>query len=97
MYDWTLSFSGPKEITGKLPEDMRARLRVEMFCNKVTKALYSNRSDPVGMVDYEDKSAFILFLAEEFEELKESLNPDISCRSFFPRVIASSISGGCTT
>ena len=49
-----------------------------MFCDKVTKALYNNRSDPVGLADPKGKAAIAKLLAAEFEELKSRLGPDIS-------------------
>ena len=53
-----------------------------MFCDKVTKALYSNRSDPVGLADSKGKAAITKLLAAEFDELRLRLGPDISRTQF---------------
>jgi hypothetical protein len=49
-----------------------------MFCDKVTKALYSNYSDPVGLADPQGKAAITRLLAAGFDELKSKLGLDIS-------------------
>ena len=79
LYDWTLGPSGPKEPRFRLSTDLEARLLIEKFCNKVTKALYSNNSDSVGLIDDAERPALTTFLARDYEELKETLKPTISC------------------
>jgi len=49
-----------------------------MFCGKVTKALYSNQSDPVGLADSKGKAAITNLLAAEIDELRVRLGHDIS-------------------
>lgn len=44
----------------------------------MTKDLYSNASDPVGLVDDIQKSVLTRILAREFEELQENLKPNLS-------------------
>lgn len=78
VYDWTLEPSGADEINYHLPQEVQARLTIERFCNKVTKAFYSNRSDPVGLVDDSQRSSLTDFLARDLEDIEESLGPNLS-------------------
>ena len=61
---------------------METRLRIEMFCNKVTKVLYSNHLDPVGLADDQEKPALTLLLSQELQTLHDILKPNLSCMSF---------------
>ena len=81
VYDWTFNPSGLNEPSFKLPSDIERRLLIERFCNKVTKALYSNRLDPVGLIDDAQRSVLTSFLAREFEDLEERLATEMSCMS----------------
>ncbi|KAL9613159.1 MAG: hypothetical protein Q9167_002279 [Letrouitia subvulpina] len=78
VYDWTLEPSGADEINYHLPQEVQARLTIERFCNKVTKAFYSNRLDPVGLVDDSQRSSLTDFLARDLEDIEESLGPNLS-------------------
>jgi len=44
---------------------------VEKFSNKVTKALYSNHTDPVGLVKNNERSVLTGFLAREYDHLEQ--------------------------
>lgn len=81
MYDWTLNPSGLNEPSFKIPSDVERRLLIERFCNRVTKALYSNRLDPVGLMDDAQRSVLTAFLARDFEDLEERLATEMSCMS----------------
>ena len=81
VYDWTLQPSGLNEPSFRLPPDLERRLLIERFCNKVTKALYSNRLDPVGLIDDTQRSVLTTFLARDFEDIEEKLGTEISCMS----------------
>lgn len=81
VYDWTLSPSGLNEPSFRLPPDVERRLLIERFCNKVTKALYSNRLDSVGLIDDAQRSVLTTFLARDFEDIEEKLGTEISCMS----------------
>ncbi|KAF3387168.1 Regulatory protein LEU3 [Penicillium rolfsii] len=72
LYDWTLS-SDSLDPNFKLPADIRPRLEVEKFCDKITKALYSNRRDPVGLTTDQERHTMISFLSRDFDELEEQL------------------------
>ncbi|KAJ5174874.1 uncharacterized protein N7482_000751 [Penicillium canariense] len=72
LYDWTLS-SDSLDPNFKLPADIRPRLEIEKFCDKITKALYSNRRDPVGLTTDQERNTMISFLSRDFVELEEQL------------------------
>lgn len=67
----------------KLPADIRPRLEVEKFCDKITKALYSNRRDPVGLTTDQERHTMISFLSRDFDELEEQLKAQNDCNTTF--------------
>ncbi|KAJ5534558.1 hypothetical protein N7527_000812 [Penicillium freii] len=79
LYDWTLSSSDSLDPNFKLPEDIRPRLEIEKFCDRVTRALYTNRRDPVGLTSDHERSTMIAFLSRDFEELEEQLKSQNDC------------------
>ncbi len=79
FYDWTLGPSGAHESSFKLTDDVYGRLLIETFSNKVTKALYSNRLDPVGLVGDNERLVHTTFLAREYEDLEQKLQLDGFC------------------
>ena len=86
FYDWTLAPSGAHEPNFRLCDDVYGRLLIEKFSNKITKALYSNRLDPVGLVSDNERSVHTTFLAREYEDLEQKLQLHgpctcISCHS----------------
>lgn len=80
LYDWTLSSSDSLDPNFKLPEDIRPRLEIEKFCDRVTRALYTNRRDPVGLTSDHERSTMIAFLSRDFEELEEQLKSQNDCK-----------------
>ncbi|KAH0557120.1 hypothetical protein GP486_005090 [Trichoglossum hirsutum] len=78
LYDWTLEPMASREPSYNLPEELAVRLRIEKFCDKVTKCLYSNRSDPVGLINDDQRSAMVSLLVKEFEDLEMELGSSIS-------------------
>ena len=82
FYDWTLAPSGSHEPDFKLTDDVNGRLLIERFSNKVTKALYSNRLDPVGLVSDRERLVHTTFLAREYEDLEQKLQLDGFCKLF---------------
>lgn len=79
MYDWTL---GPKPIETnpnyELPAAILNRLLIEKFVDKVSRSLYMNRHDPVGLVADSERATYVSFLAHDLEELEDKLRPDTS-------------------
>ena len=55
----------------RLPPDAQGRLLIEKFSNKVTKALYSDDSDPVGLVKDSARSVLTRFLQKDYEQLEQ--------------------------
>lgn len=47
-----------------------------MFVDKVTKALYNNRRNPVGLAEDGERSSLMSFLTRDFEELEDQLKPE---------------------
>lgn len=84
LYDWTLSSSDSLDSNFKLPEDLRTRLEIEKFCDKITRALYTNRRDPVGLTNDHERSTMISFLSRDFDELEEQLKTQNDCKSLRP-------------
>ncbi|SLM39609.1 c6 transcription factor [Lasallia pustulata] len=76
-YDWSLITTNSNDANFKLPEEIEARLLIERFSDKVTRSLYSNRSDAVGLVADTERSILTTFLARDFEELEQKLQPNI--------------------
>lgn len=70
LYDWTLSSSDTIDPNFKLPESIKPRLEIERFCDKVTKLLYANRRDPVGLSSDQERSSLISFLSRDFDDLE---------------------------
>ena len=79
LYDWTLSWSESVDPNFKLPEGIKPRLEIERFCDKVTKALYANQRDPVGLCNDQERSSLISFLSRDFDELEQRLKPQNDC------------------
>ncbi|KAI9673585.1 MAG: hypothetical protein M1817_002221 [Caeruleum heppii] len=73
IYDWTLKSSFDKEISYRLSEELELRLRVEKFCDEVTKGLYSNTNDSVGLTEDKTRASICRFLASDFEELQATV------------------------
>jgi hypothetical protein len=64
----------------KLPESIRHRLDIEKFCDKVTKALYTNRRDPVGLCGSQERSTLTSLLSRDLDELETQLKPHNDCK-----------------
>ncbi|KAL8626159.1 hypothetical protein Q9189_008158 [Teloschistes chrysophthalmus] len=78
VYDWTLVPSGASGGHYQLPREVQIRLDIERFCNKVTKSFYTNRMDPVSLVDDEQRSVMAGFLAHDFEEIESQFDEGTS-------------------
>lgn len=76
MYDWTLGASELLDVNFQLPREIKARLQIEVFVDKVTKALYNNRRNPVGLAEDNERASLMSFLTRDFEELEDQLKPE---------------------
>lgn len=79
---------GWSETNYQLPDEVKARLSIERFCNKVTKSFYTNRMDPVGLVSDEQRSVMSDFMARDLDEIEEKLKLDTSGASHFSLLVA---------
>jgi len=79
IYDWTL---GPKPIETnpnyELPAPIYNRLLIEKFVDKVSRTLYMNPHDPVGLAADAERHTYVSFLARDLEELEDKLRHDTS-------------------
>ena len=73
LYDWTLGASELVDANFQLPREIKARLQIEVFVDKVTKALYNNRRNPVGLAEDGERASLMSFLTRDFEELEDQL------------------------
>ncbi|KAJ6131481.1 C6 transcription factor (Leu3) [Penicillium sp. IBT 18751x] len=78
LYDWTLSGES-SDVNFKLPGDIKPRLEIEKFCDKITRSLYSNRRDPVGLSSDQERLTMISFLSRDFDELEEHFKSQNDC------------------
>lgn len=51
---------------------------IEQFNDKVSRTLYSNRHDPVGLGSDHERATYVSFLTSDYEELKDNLRNDTS-------------------
>lgn len=74
-YDWTL---GPRPIESnpsyELPPEIYNRLQIERFADKVSKTIYTNSNDPVGLPEDNVRSELVRLLAQDYKELEERIN-----------------------
>ena len=79
IYDWTL---GPKPIETnpnyELPSPIFNRLLIEKFVDNVSRTLYMNPHDPVGLAADTERPTYVSFLAHELSELEDRLRKDTS-------------------
>lgn len=83
VYDWTLAPVSPNATSFKLPYEAEARLLIERFCNKVTKSIYSNENDPVGLTSDIERSTLTRILVQDLEDLETKIRSrgSPSCKS----------------
>ncbi|ETN42841.1 uncharacterized protein HMPREF1541_01999 [Cyphellophora europaea CBS 101466] len=79
IYDWTL---GPKPIESnpnyELPAPVLNRLLIEKFVDKVSKHLYMNANDPVGLAPDKDRHTYVSLLSDQLAHLEDDLRKDSS-------------------
>jgi hypothetical protein len=78
LFDWTLVSSDLSDSTFKLPTEIKNRLKIEQFADKVSKMLYSNRRDPVGLIGDDERPTMASFLSKDFEELESQVKLESS-------------------
>ena len=79
LFDWTLSSTGSStDPNFWLPPEIKTRLDIEKFCDKVSKSLYINYRDPVGLLSDEERFVMSSILSRDFEDLDGQLKSDQS-------------------
>ncbi|KAK3329511.1 hypothetical protein B0H66DRAFT_466240 [Apodospora peruviana] len=73
LYDWTLAIRPGDSGPFSLGTELEARLQVERFCDKVSKEMYSNASDPRGVAGDEHRAMLMRVYRREFSELQASV------------------------
>lgn len=86
VYDWTLAPTTINATNFKLPQEAEARLLIEKFCNKVTKSIYSNENDPVGLTSDAERSILMRILVQDLEDLEAKIqcNGNPTCEQLIP-------------
>ncbi|KAJ5407594.1 transcriptional regulator family: Fungal Specific TF [Penicillium cosmopolitanum] len=77
IYDWALEPASLKDADYRLANDLTIRLRIEKFCDRVTKALYSSKPEPGEFVSAE-KLVIVQILESELREMEVEFGRDIS-------------------
>ncbi|KAI4864963.1 hypothetical protein F4820DRAFT_311500 [Hypoxylon rubiginosum] len=73
LYDWTLGIRPGEDGPFTLSPELEARLRIERFCDKVSKEMYSNASDPRGVAGDEHRAMLMRVYRRDFQELHASI------------------------
>ncbi|KYK56769.1 hypothetical protein DCS_03775 [Drechmeria coniospora] len=73
LYDWTLALRPGDDPALHLSRDLEARLQIERFCDKVSKEMYSNASDPRGVAGDEHRAMLMRVYRRDFGELQASI------------------------
>ncbi|KAL2165412.1 hypothetical protein VTH06DRAFT_710 [Thermothelomyces fergusii] len=73
LYDWTLAIRPGVDGPFSLGPELEARLQIERFCDKVSKEMYSNASDPRGVAGDEHRAMLMRVYRREFNELQASI------------------------
>ena len=69
LYDWTLTIRPGDSGPFSLGPELEARLQIERFCDKVSKEMYSNASDPRGVAGDEHRAMLMRVYRREYGEL----------------------------
>ncbi|KAJ9236480.1 transcriptional regulator family: Fungal Specific TF [Paecilomyces variotii] len=77
IYDWAIEPTSLKVADYRIPEEIRIRLRIEKFCDRVTKGLYSSKPDPADFATAE-KLLIVRILEGELKEMELEFGQDIS-------------------
>ncbi|KAL1972290.1 hypothetical protein VTN31DRAFT_7509 [Thermomyces dupontii] len=77
IYDWALEPASLKNADYRLPEELKTRLRIEKFCDRVTRTLYNGRPDPTEFISVE-KLMLVRILESELREMELELGDNLS-------------------
>lgn len=73
LYDWTLALRPGDDPALHLSPELEARLQIERFCDKVSKEMYSNASDPRGVAGDEHRAMLMRVYRRDYGELQASI------------------------
>jgi len=73
LYDWTLAVRPGEDGPFTLSPELEARLQIERFCDKVSKEMYSNATDPRGVAGDELRALLTRVYRREYNELQVSI------------------------
>ncbi|KAF4505441.1 hypothetical protein G6O67_007389 [Ophiocordyceps sinensis] len=73
LYDWTLALRPGDDQALHLSRELEARLQIERFCDKVSKEMYSNASDPRGVAGDEHRAMLMRVYRRDYGELQASI------------------------
>lgn len=73
LYDWTLAIRPGENGPFQLSAELEARLQIERFCDKISKEMYSNASDPRGVAGDEHRAMLMRVYRREYNELQASI------------------------
>ncbi|KAA8645651.1 transcription factor domain-containing protein [Aspergillus tanneri] len=77
IYDWALEPPSLRDADYNPPDDLRIRLRIEKFCDRVTKSLYSSKPEPSEFISSE-KLLIVQLLENELRDMEVEFGRDIS-------------------
>lgn len=77
IYDWALEPASLRDADYHLPEDLRIRLRIEKFCDRVTRALYSSKPEPAEFISSE-KLLIVQLLESELKDMEVEFGRNVS-------------------
>jgi hypothetical protein len=77
IYDWALEPASLRDADYRLPDDLAIRLRIEKFCDRVTKSLYSSKPEPAEFMSA-DKLVVVQILENELNEMEADFGNELS-------------------
>ncbi|KAJ5357924.1 transcriptional regulator family: Fungal Specific TF [Penicillium brevicompactum] len=77
IYDWALEPASLRDADYRLPDELAMRLRIEKFCDRVTKALYSSKPEPAEIINA-DKLVIVHILESELQDMEADFGSGIS-------------------
>ncbi|GAB1211236.1 hypothetical protein ATERTT37_000349 [Aspergillus terreus] len=69
IYDWALEPASLRDADYQPSEDLRVRLRIEKFCDRVTKSLYSGKPEPAEF-NSSEKLLIVQLLENELRDME---------------------------
>lgn len=77
IYDWALEPASLQDAGYYPPEDLRTRLSIEKFCDRITKSLYNSRPDAAEFIGPE-RLLIVQLLENELRDMELSFGRNIS-------------------